>query len=292
MKKYTNKFLGIILASVALLFTACEDGDQIFDQLQVEVKRGAILRTVNVISNELPIGQSDGVFSVELEIQDQENGALVSAIEVFASFIDNTDGDGPGDAAESLFETVASSDFSLGENGLPRMVYTVTLAELLSATGVAGSAIQGGDQFRVRFELVLVDGRRFSFADNSGPLTGSFFRSPFLYSATIVCPPTVPTAGDWTINFQDSFGDGWNGAEFVIAIDGEVSTFTMDAGASLSTMFSVPAGALTISIQFTGGAFDEEVTGQIISANGNTVVDISPNPPTDTELLDYCLDNL
>jgi hypothetical protein len=189
MMKSIYKYYWLFALGLVTILFSCEEGDEVFDQIVAEEQRGAILRTVNLVSNELPIGQSDGNFSVELEVQDQENGTLVNSVEVYVGFNDLTPAVGPGtNVEEQLFETVDKSTFSIGEFGLPRFTYSVTLPELLSFVGRSDSDITGGDQFPIRFELVLSDGRRFSAADNSGTLTGSYFRSPFQYNPTVICP--------------------------------------------------------------------------------------------------------
>ena len=190
-----------ILAGITLLFAACEDGDQVFDEITDNETRGAVLRTVNINSNELPIGVADANFDVDLEVQDQENGTLVEDVEVYIGFNDNTEQIGPGtNVTEVLFTTINKSTFTIGEFGLPRFNYSVTLPELLSFVGRNGDDITGGDQFTVRFELILNDGRRYSAADNSGTLTQTFFSSPFLYTPTVICPiPDTFFVGDYSI---------------------------------------------------------------------------------------------
>jgi len=197
---------------VALLFAACDDGDKVFDEIIAAEQRGAILRTVDLVSNELPIGQA-GAFSVDLEVQDQENGTLVSSVEVFVGFNDLSEEVGPGtNVDEAFLESINSSSFTVGEFGLPRFSYTITLAELLSFVGRTEADITGGDQFPVRFELVLNDGRRFSTADNSGTLTGSYFNSPFTYNPTVICPvPETAFTGTYLLTQNN---DGPLGATF------------------------------------------------------------------------------
>ncbi|NJB72756.1 hypothetical protein GGR42_003247 [Saonia flava] len=288
----------IIPVMLLLASTSCDEGDAIVDDVVDNTTRGAILRTVNVVSNELPIGEADGFFGVDLEVQDSENGALVQSIDVFANFQDNTPDNGVGATTpESFVENIASSTFTIGEFDLPRFTYQITLPELLAITGVSESDIDGGDEFRVRFELVLSDGRRFSFADNSGTLTGSFFSSPFLYGATIVCPPSPPAAGDWIFDMTDAYGDGWNGASLTVTLDGEEMEFLVDGsegGASLETL-TVPTDAEVISIRFTSGNWDGEIGYTITSANGNVILtqeayaDTTPTPGV--ELINYCVKN-
>jgi hypothetical protein len=300
------KHISILFTGAALLTISCEDSDKVVDQVVDATARGAILRTVSVQQNEIfydvaSSSVSDGGFSVVLEVQDQEQGSLVSAIEVYVGFRDNTVGSVDNDREEVLAETIPASEFATkGPFGLPRLEYTMDAETLLAAVGLANDQVFGGDQFTIRFELVLADGRRFSFADNTGTLTGSFFSSPFLYIANLVCAPSEPTVGTWTVNAVDTFGDGWNGGQLNIFLDDNdpiiltnIDDGTRPFAESVQQFtFEVPVGTETISIIYSPGAFDEEVLFTVTSANGNVVVDVGPNPTYETELLDFCPDNL
>lgn len=204
------KHISILFTGAALLTISCEDSNKVVDQVVDGTERGAILRTANLISNELGIGDATAGFSVELEVQDEENGALVSSVNVYVGFRDNTDLVGPGtDVAETLFGSVDASTFTTGPFGLPRFTYSATLSEMLSHVGRTEADITGGDQFTIRFELVLTDGRTYSFADNTGTLTGSFFRSPFLYTPTVTCPVASDKfVGDYLIEQVSPYVDG------------------------------------------------------------------------------------
>lgn len=295
MKINYKFFTALVLTS--LMFTSCDEGTAVVDDVTDGTLRGAILRTVAITSDELPIGVSDGFFAVDLEVQSQENGTLVESIDVFANFRDNTPENGKGATTEgALVETISKSTFTIGEFGLPRLSYSVTLSSLLSATGVSEADIDGSDQFRVRFELVLNDGRRYSFAQNSGTLTGSYFSSPFLYSATIVCPPKPPTAGVWTVNMTDSYGDGWQtdagsgGSGITVTLDdgtvlevgmcspysGAAGTFLggpdcapNDGSTGVGTV-TIPSGTQTADWFFPGDAYGE-IGFEIVTPNGNVV---------------------
>ena len=290
-----NIFATLLVGS--LVFLSCAEGDKVFDEIVAAEQRGAVLRTIDVTSNELPIGVADGFFGVDLEVQDVEQGKLVQTIEVFASFTDNTPDNGKGASSEeAMLEVLDPSGFVTGEVGLPTFSYSVTLPQLLSSTGVPEADIDGGDQFNVRFELVLTDGRRFSNGQNSGTLTGSYFSSPFLYSATIVCPPTPPATGDWIFAMTDAYGDGWNGASLLVTLDGvETNLFVSgDEGASSTEAFPVPDGAQAISIQYVSGAWDGEVGFTVTSANGNVILTqtaYTTNAPAGVELINYCVKN-
>lgn len=295
---FNYKTLGGLLGVVALLFTSCEEGDEIFDQIVDAEQRGAVLRTIDYpdSAQEIPIGDSDYMFEVMLEEQDQQSGDLLASVDVFVGFRDNTvdPGDPDLDKAEVPFASIPASDFTTGEFGLPRASFSASLSELLGAVGLqeADIFVTGGDQFTIRFELNLTDGRMFTDANNSGTITGSYFSSPFLYTPVVVCPPQAPTPGTWLIEMQDSYGDGWNGASIDITVDGVTTNFLIADGFSASGTLEVAADASSIGITFNSGDWDSEITYQIISANGNTIIDTGPEPTAGVELLDYCNLNL
>lgn len=281
----------------------CSESDKVIDQITDGVTRGAVLRQLNVIANSVAINSATNVledgeqFSVELEYQDTEDGDLLAGMDVYLSYVDNTEDDNDNSKAEILYENVPASAFSEGERGLPVITYAVSAQQMQSALGLSNDQIGlGGDNFFVRFEVLMTDGRSFSNDDNSGTITGSYFNSPFLSSVTVVCSPSTPTAGQWIFETIDTYGDSWNGASLDIVIDGEEAGSIANSGATGQDPeifeFTVPDGSQTISIMFSSGAFDEEVLFTITSANGNVVSTAGPNPPVGAELLDYCSDNL
>ena len=292
------------------LMVSCEDGDTVFDDIVDNEQRGAILRTIEVLSDEIPIGSDDSSFGVELEVQDQEDGQLVSAIDVFVGFRDNSVAEGGTDLStdEVLAATLDASTFEIGPFGLPRTTYRITLPELVAALPIDNADVDGSDQFTIRFELVLEDGRRFSFDDNTGTLTGSFFSSPFLYTATVVCPPKAPTAGTWIVEMQDSYGDGWQpvtssggGPGLIITLsDGTVYEIGLctpyeDPGydctpglSSGTATFEVPDGLSEAATFDYQGDFWGEMSFQIITPNGNVVADIPAGTEAGPIAIDFC----
>lgn len=304
--KLINLKYTFIITLLAVLAISCSESDKVFDQISDDVTRGAVLRQLNTISNSVAINSATNEleageeFAVLLEYQDNEDGNLLSQLLVYVGFEDNTDDDVDNSKAEVLAETIPSSAFTAGDRGLPQLSYSISAQAMQSAVGLNSDQIGfGGDRFKVRFEIELSDGRTFSDANNSGTITGSYFSSPFLNNVNVVCAPSVPTAGTWTVETTDLWGDGWNGGALNILIDGQAVTIAnVDGGipgpisTSQSYEFEVPAGTQTISIMYGPGAFDEEVLFTITSANGNVVSSLGPNPVTNTELLDYCLDNL
>ena len=284
--KYIFKIFTIITLASLL---GCSSDDNIIDIVSNNVTRGAILRTIAVNSAEFDVFDPQSQFSVTLEFEDNRGGDLLESVDVVVSFQDRTD-DGPDNTrGEQPLTTIPASAFSNGENNLPVITFAASLGEAAQALGLTNDDYAGGDRFVIRFIANLTDGRSFSTEDaNGGILSGSFTRSPYRYNVNLVCPPAPPASGTWTIEMTDLYGDGWNGGELVITIDGNESRFTMNNGASLTVNFEVPSGAQTISIQYSSGDWDEEVIFQIIAANGNTIMDIGPFPPVGVELINYC----
>jgi len=295
-----NKIISnLFIAVLALEIVSCSDSDKVVDQIVANEEIGAILRQLDVIANSLALNADTGTFedgeqfAVDLEYQDHENGALLSEMEVHLAFTDKTDDEVDNSKAEALIKTFSASDFTTGDRGLPQLNYALTGTDMLSALGMTPDQLGiGGDQFVVRFELVLTDGRRFSVANNSGTITGSYFASPFVTGVTVVCSPSVPTPGTWTVNTVDSYGDGWNGASLEVVLDGVATESIANSGETATApeefTFNVPDGTTTISIKYVSGAWDSEVSYTITSANGNVVVNVPGDPLAGVELLDYC----
>ena len=317
MKKINIKNKLLLVGMVGLLFSACEEGDKVFDQIVDGETRGSILRTIEVTENtiEYDVVSStllSGGFSATVEVQDQENGNLLSSLEVYLGYNDNTKSKGNstiGDT-EVLVHSFSLSDGAIGEFGLPRFTYSTTAAEMQSALQLTGDDIFGGDAFTIRFEIVRTDGARYSAADNSGTITGSYFSSPFEYTSTLVCGPKPTQAGTWTVEMQDSFGDGWQtttgdggGPGLVITLsDGTVyeiglcspyedSEFNCTSGDSSGTAtFDVPAGqTAAASIEFQGD-FYGEISFQIFTPEGNKVADVGTGTDAGLIDIDYCAD--
>ncbi|TPV34185.1 hypothetical protein FJ651_08495 [Paucihalobacter ruber] len=287
--KYIFKIFTIVILASLL---GCSSDDNVIDIVNNNTTRGAILRTIAVNSSEFDVFNPQSEFSVTLEFEDNRGGDLLESVDVVVSFDDRTDNGPDNSRDEAPLTTIPASAFSNGENNLPVITFNTSLGQAAQALGLTSDDYSGGDRFVVRFIANLTDGRSFSSGDaNGGILSGSFTRSPYQYNVNLVCPPAPPASGTWTIEMTDLYGDGWNGGELVITIDGNESRFTMDNGASLTVNFEVPSGSQVISIQYSSGDWDEEVIFQIIASNGNTIMDIGPFPPVGVELIDYCNTN-
>jgi len=130
---------------------------------------------------------------------------------------------------------------------------SLSLSDVVTALGTATTNLTGGDI--VNFKTF------FTYS------TGEAITSASVFSAAIVCPPI---AGTYTINMQDSFGDGWQGGGINFILDGVTTFITLaDQTASSGTAtFVVPAGATALVLEYVDDSYNVEVSFQIYDPNG------------------------
>jgi len=272
-----------------MLIFACSSDDKSIDGVFDSVERGAILRTVSLNSGSYNAFDDTSEFSVTLEEQDVQNGGLLESVDVYVTFVDNSDDGTDTGVAEQLLETLPASAFSTSQFGLPEITYAKVLSSISSSLGLTSSDYTGGDAFVYRFALNLTDGRTFTNTDVNGNVSGgSFFSSPFIYNIVVKCVPTAPVPGVYTINMNDSYGDGWNGAKITVTIDGVATEYTLASGSSGSEMFTVPDGTTEFFITYSPGDWEGEVTYTIIAPNGAPAISDGPGPFVGELVLNIC----
>ena len=195
-----------------------------------------------------------------------------------------------------MINTIPASAFTTGDKGLPVATISVTLGETLTALGL-GTNYDVGDVFVIRLSLKLTDGREFSASSSSGSLQGSYFASPFLYSSPILC---TPKPGDYVVDMQDSYGDGWQGDGIKVTFDGgpnDGDVVYVDMLSSYSggppccswtdstEILNVPDGTEGFTWEYTGDSYPGEVSFQIYAPDGTQLLSVSaPSPGTLTVL--------
>lgn len=181
--KYLKYYLSFVLAAVLL---SCSEDDKLTVTIQDTVERGAVLRTVSLTGGSWNVTDDTETFDIEWEFQDIEDGGLLEEVRVFADLVDNTD-DSTTDTDETQVATIPASEFSPGVNGLPRTTYQLTLGEVAAALGIALGDYNCGDEFNLRIELELTDGRVITNTDLTGTVAGgSFFSSPLNYRVPLI----------------------------------------------------------------------------------------------------------
>ena len=304
MKKQINKIVLLLLSVIVI--SSCESEDTSIDQVFDGVEYGAVLRNLGIINQSFSLSDPSSFFGITVEEQDEEYGALLDVVNVYTTYTDNN---GNGNSQpEALVKTYAAGDFTIGDKGLPVTDIIVKLGEASTAVGVPNYGV--GDNYKMRLELVLTDGRSFSSSSTSGSLQGSYFSSPFSWGVPILCQPVD---GDYLIDMQDSFGDGWqtdagnggsglkavltlaDGSELIEEV-GMCSPYGSDnIGSSMdpamgictgpaSTSFygatatiTIPAGTQLAVWQWPGDRYGE-ISFQIYGPAGNLLLDSGQGP--------------
>ena len=190
---------------VVVSFNSCEDSDNTIDQVVDGTTTGAALRTIEVLNNTLNSSIPTSEFSVIVEEQDEQGGALFQSLDVYVSIRDLTPENGTT-VSEALIRTMDASEFTPGPHGLPRATVTATFGEAESAMGLNNTMHAPGDIFVFELRVNLTDGRTFGADQAAGIITGGFFSSPYAYNTLLLCSPQP---GTYRVEMHDSFGDGW-----------------------------------------------------------------------------------
>lgn len=180
MKKLKYKFLAF---AITVLLVSCSTEDKIVDIVNNGVERGAILRTLETISDSFDISDPASSWSVKIEEQDDEGGALLEKVDVYVSFSDKTEDGSDFSKAEKLLKTINASEFTPSDVNLPSTTVSSTLSDVTTLLGLNSSEYNANDEFTFRLSVVLTDGRSYTDADASGNIaSGSFFKSPYKYT--------------------------------------------------------------------------------------------------------------
>lgn len=83
----------------------------------------------------------------------------------------------------------------------------------------------------------------------------------------------------YTLDLFDSFGDGWNGSFLTVEVDGTSTDYTINNGDAASFTFDANTNQQVI-ISYTAGAFQNEVTYEILDPSGNIIFEDGPFPMT------------
>lgn len=286
MKNILSK---LMLIAITIFATSCSDPENpiydVFDGLE----HGAVIRTLDRVSENFNVFDLNSTWNIIVETQDQESGKLLSEMVVYVSYTDLKDDGVDNNKSEVILNTIPASQFTTSANGLPTTELNYTLEETLSALGLTVGQYNGGDLFNFRLEIKLTDGRSFSAADGSGSLQGSYFKSPYIYQAGMLCIPDVPFSGDYTVVMQDSYGDGW---QTTTGNGGPGITVTLNTGAVIevglctpyeantydcindnnsgTAIVTIPDGTLSADWYFPGD-FWGEISFQIYAPSGNLI---------------------
>ncbi|GLU43716.1 hypothetical protein Musp01_13400 [Muricauda sp. NBRC 101325] len=158
---------------------------------------------------------------------------------------------------------------------------SIPYSEMASALGISVDDISGGDFIRFLGTATGMDGSVVTVDNFSPTVTGQPEQlQAFNFIVLVKCSPmsgtTIP--GTWTIEMEDLFGDGWDGAFVTFEIDGVATNYTFAAGSEATFEVDVPAGTAELVISYTSGAFEEEHVYTIETPDGEVLGPFGPFP--------------
>ncbi|WP_437371826.1 hypothetical protein [Maribacter litoralis] len=308
----------ILLCSLSLaIFWGCEDEDKNPFPLSA-LEQAAVLRTitppdVTTINKSNP---SESTITLVVEADDFQDNTRFESMDIFVSLVDTfidvdqetstTFDDEDASVDDMLLLNVPASSFIAGgEDGKPQYTVVVNGQDVIDLLNPDLTRVDGGDIFRIRLGMNLNDGSVFTSTNVNGNVTGQFFSSPFRYDATVVCI-LPPPAGEYRIDMQDSFGDGWqtttndggpgitvtlsNGEiiEFGLCTPYEASPFDCTVGLEQgSTTVTLPEGLESAVWNFPGDNWGE-ISFQIYAPSGNLIASYEPGSPAGPIPLNLC----
>lgn len=145
-----------------------------------------------------------------------------------------------------------------------------------SAQGTYSYTYHATDNFGCSYDTTITVTVTPPIFPDAGPNLVACPNVPIQLNAAV---PNTGTTCNWTFQFFDSWGDGWNGASMTVTINGVPTNYTMATGTQITHTVSIPAGA-TIQISYTGGSWESEVSYVITDCNGQVVLNNGPFPPT------------
>ncbi|WP_127023900.1 hypothetical protein [Flagellimonas beolgyonensis] len=289
-----NTFKTLLLVCLTVFsFSSCEDGNKTIDEV-LQYETGAVLRTINVVNAVLNSSDDSSSFIVEVEEQDEQDGALLESVDIYVNMRDLSPDNGTTTTTNSLVKTIPASAFTTGPVGLPRATLSATFGESVAALGIGSDDYFPGDLFIFELRLNLTDGRTFGAASAAGIITGGFFASPFQYNALLTCTP-VP--GDYVVDMHDTYGDGWQtddgngGSGIQVTLDdgtvieiGLCSPYAAAAGTFLggsdctpndgfdgSAVVTIPAGTSEANWSFPGDRYGE-ISFEVYAPDGTLLL--------------------
>jgi hypothetical protein len=100
-----------------------------------------------------------------------------------------------------------------------------------------------------------------------------------IFSVTIENCASCVTC-DWRVEMHDAYGDGWNGAYLTFDADGTAQDIT-NSSTDETAMVPIPDQS-NLTISYSSGDWESEVSFEIYDQNGNLVYSDGPNPATGT----------
>ncbi|EAQ38406.1 hypothetical protein MED134_03804 [Dokdonia sp. MED134] len=266
-----KKIYFIILVGI---LTACSDDEKAIEVVTEEIERGAVLRNINRIENNFEAGDLTSAFAVEVEEQDEEDGALLDFVRVYTKYIDRDVSNGNDTSPEIILKDIEASSFTTGPVGLPRHTLNVSYEETVTAHNLDLNAIQPGDQFEVRLEVFLTDGRSYSNDSGSASILTDFcfFKSPYRYVINVIEP--IPDADFTGTYFYEIISDqddtGVNSEGFITINSTSMSNVRYMPLFTEGVEFTIAGTSIYPKIYGSYNGFCRDSTFHILTGPGDT----------------------
>ncbi|MCB9198401.1 MAG: hypothetical protein H6600_08080, partial [Flavobacteriales bacterium] len=82
----------------------------------------------------------------------------------------------------------------------------------------------------------------------------------------------------YTIDMTDTWGDGWNGNQLEVSINGVATNYTLSSGASGTQTFNVNDNDIVVITYLGGGSFNSEVGWTVTDNNSNVLTSVFSSP--------------
>jgi hypothetical protein len=311
LKKYSL----LVLLSVLVVFS-CTDEDLVPEPEPETAVHGFIERTTDV--ENFLYDDVEQVLDFNFSWVSVDSKNTVSKIEFYVEFSEvYTDFEGGAKTANHskyLFKTIDSpkgnretESLSMSQAALYDLYKDDVFAYDITEGNDADQSVFGfdqkpnrdavsspwvdGDSFRISWVITSTDGRVFDTWNDSICL--EFPGANCTFSWAVVCSQIIPiAAGDITITGTESYGDGWNDAGIEVVIDGVVTeTFAMvaaDGTTPVTWTVSLDGSEKSVSFNFVSGAWDSEITFDIVYIDGTNIASWGPSPPAGTVIVNLC----
>ena len=270
MKTYRKIFYSLLCLCVV---ASCKYDDTPLDEDTVASNEGAVLTTVSTVGGTInKLNPAESSLTNTVLFNDFNNNDTMESVDLYLLFADTTPVNGEVLSIDEMFiENIPASAFAVGDSGFPEHTYSIEATEMLNILGLTADDIDGGDLFVLRYVLNLTDGRSFSAADTGTNVRTTSHNAPFRYSSIVVCFK-IPEPGDWTLELEDVYGDGWNGGFITISIDG-VETDYSASGFGGTEIITVPPGTTRFLFTYTAGDWEGENLYTLTDPNGMVVLE-------------------
>ena len=273
------KYFKIIsLFIVTFFLSACSDED---NQLSTDSKDTAIyLRTISNNSTLFtPSSFSTSKIDLNLEIGGNSAEQNLSVLNVYLTY---NDSENVYVGAEKLIASYGLGDFVKDDtSGLLRKNFVYTTQQIFTALGMNDLVYDDSDKIVIRFEAVAKNGKKFTNTNLGQELTTGYYKSPFIYNFTVLCPYNSNLYnGDYEVvadTWKDYFvGDivpvvsGPNTNQFKI-LSTNNPYLVNTSSYILVTITNTTSGAVTIS---SNEAFDYGASSGIYTVSGSGTVDL------------------